>query len=109
MCLQEKYPWIDTATSEDFPTEDLKLMASIIGMSATIKLLTEATGCVFTMTKYWDRELIKRYIKRVYDGTKRSRNVILGLIVIVFAVCLTNFLTSGYSSPVSTKTAGTSE
>ena len=73
MCLQEKYPWIDTATSEDFPTEDLKLMASIIGMSATIKLLTEATGCVFTMTKYWDRELIKRYIKRVYDGTKRSR------------------------------------
>ena len=38
MCLQEKYPWIDTATSEDFPTEDLKLMASIIGMSATIKL-----------------------------------------------------------------------
>ena len=51
MCLQEKYPWIDTATSEDFPTEDLKLMASIIGMSATIKLLTEATGCVFTMTK----------------------------------------------------------
>ena len=73
MCLQEKYPWIDTATSEDFPTEDLKLMASIIGMSATIKLLTEATGCVFTMTKYWDRELIKRYIKRVYYGTKRSR------------------------------------
>ena len=53
--------------------KDLKLMASIIGMSATIKLLTEATGCVFTMTKYWDRELIKRYIKRVYDGTKRSR------------------------------------
>ena len=64
MCLQEKYPWIDTATSEDFPTEDLKLMASIIGMSATIKLLTEATGCVFTMTKYWDRELIKKNIKR---------------------------------------------
>ena len=61
MCLQEKYPWIDTATSEDFPTEDLKLMAGIIGMPATIKLLTEATGCVFTMTKYWDRELIKKY------------------------------------------------
>ena len=73
MCLQEKYPWIDTATSEDLPTEDLKLMAGIIGMPATIKLLTEATGCVFTMTKNWDRELIKRYIKRVYDGTKRSR------------------------------------
>lgn len=73
MNLQEKYPWIDTATSEDFPTDDLRIMAEIIGMPATIKLLTEATGCVFTMTKNWDRELIKRYIRRVYDGSKLSR------------------------------------
>lgn len=73
MNLKEKYPWIDLVTPEDFPTEDLKMMSEIIGMSSTIKLLTEATGCVFTMTTTWDRELIKRYIRRVYDGTKLSR------------------------------------
>jgi hypothetical protein len=69
----EQQPWIEQITPQDFPTDDLKLMAEIIGMTSTVKLLTEAPGCVFTMTTTWDREAMKRYIKRVYDGTKISR------------------------------------
>ena len=57
MNLQEKYPWIELVTPEDLPTDDLKIMADIIGMPTTIKLLTEAPGCVFTMTTTWDREV----------------------------------------------------
>lgn len=52
--------------AEHLPYKSLELVRRIydkanvgillVGMPATIKLLTEATGCVFTMTKYWDRE-----------------------------------------------------
>ena len=73
MNLQEKYPWIELVTPEDLPTDDLKMMADLIGMPSTIKLLTEAPGCVFTMTTTWDREAIKKYIKRTYDGSKLCR------------------------------------
>ena len=73
MNLKEKYPWIDLIQPEDLPTYDLKTMAEIIGMPLTIKLLTEAVGSTFVMSTTWDREVMKRYIKRVYDGTKPTR------------------------------------
>ena len=73
MTLKEQYPWIDLLEIEDLPTYDLRAMAEIIGLPLTIKLLTEATGSVFTMSTVWYREAMKKYIKRVYDGSKEKR------------------------------------
>lgn len=93
MNLQEKYPWMELVTPEDLPTDDLKIMADIIGMPTTIKLLTEAPGCIFTMTTTWDRrEVIKRYIKALMTALSYAECVyvcsvkLMRIIFIKFAV-----------------------
>ena len=48
-------------------------MAEIISLPLTIKLLTEATGNIFTISTVWYREAMKKYIKMVYNGSKEKR------------------------------------
>ena len=66
-------PWIKNITEETLPNEDLKLVASTIGLDATITLMCELPGIIISIPK--NATLLARiaYIEEHYDGSKKSR------------------------------------
>ena len=66
-------PWIKNITEETLPNEDLKLVASTIGLDATITLMCELPGIIISIPKNATLPARIAYIKEHYDGSKKSR------------------------------------
>lgn len=66
-------PWIQYITEETLPNEDLKILAAIIGLAATIKVMCEVPGMLISVPKNCTLKARIEYIKQHYDGTKKSR------------------------------------
>jgi len=66
-------PWTKYITMENLPNEDMKLMASSIGLDATVKLISEFPGMTFAVPKKGLLTAKIQYIKEFYDGSKTSR------------------------------------
>ena len=58
---------------ETLPNEDLKIVAAIIGLEATIKLMCELPGILISVPKNATLPAKIKYIMEVYDGSKKSR------------------------------------
>lgn len=71
--MNNNKPWIKNITENTLPNEDLKIVSSIIGLDATIKLMCELPGIIISIPK--NATLLARttYIKQHYDGSKKSR------------------------------------
>ena len=66
-------PWIKNITMDNLPNEDLNIVATIIGLDATIKLMCELPGILISVPKNATLPAKIAYIMEVYDGTKKSR------------------------------------
>lgn len=66
-------PWIKYITMENLPNEDLNIVATVIGLDATIELMCELPGILISVPKNATLPAKIAYIKDVYDGTKQSR------------------------------------
>ncbi len=72
--MDKKEPlWAKYITEENLPTEDLQVMASLIGLEATKKLMFEFQGYSFTFPKNFANEYKKQYIVENYDHTNKTR------------------------------------
>ena len=58
---------------DNLPNEDLKIVASVIGMDPTIKLMCELPGIIISVPKNATLPAKIEYILNVYDGSKKSR------------------------------------
>lgn len=68
--MNNNKPWIKNITEETLPNEDLKLVASTIGLDATIKLMCELPGIIISIPKNATLPARIAYIKEHYDGSK---------------------------------------
>ena len=66
-------PWIDYITMENLPNEDLKIVATIIGLNPTIQLMCEVPGMLISVPKNATLKARVEYVKKHYDGSKKSR------------------------------------
>ena len=66
-------PWIANITEDTLPNEDLKILAAIIGLAATIKIMCEIPGMNISIPKNCTLRARIEYIKKHYDGSKKSR------------------------------------
>ena len=66
-------PWIQYITEETLPNEDLKILAAIIGLAATIKVMCEVSGMLISVSKNCTLKARIEYIKQHYYGTKKYR------------------------------------
>ena len=66
-------PWTENITTENLPNEDLKIMAAVIGLDATIKMMCELPGIIISVPKNATLQAKIDYVKKHYDGTKKSR------------------------------------
>ena len=66
-------PWIANITEDTLPNEDLKILAAIIGLAATIKIMCEIPGINISIPKNCTLRARIKYIKKHYDGSKKSR------------------------------------
>ena len=71
--LYNDKPWIKNITEQTLPNEDLKIVASTIGLDATIKLMCELPGIIISIPKNATLPARIAYIKEHYDGSKKSR------------------------------------
>lgn len=71
--MYNQKPWVKNITPENLPNEDLKILASFIGMEATIKLMCEIPGVNISIPKNATLPAKVLYIMEQYDGTKKSR------------------------------------
>lgn len=71
--LDYNKPWIQNITIENLPNEDLKIMAAIIGLDATIKMMCELPGIIISVPKNATLQAKTDYVKKHYDGSKKSR------------------------------------
>ena len=69
----ENKPWRKNITIENLPNEDLKILASVVGLSATIKLICEYPGILISVPKSATLQARIDYVKEHYDGSKKSR------------------------------------
>ncbi len=71
-------------TDEDLPNEDMKYLATVIGLDAVKKLLTDCPGMNFYTPARMPTDFCKRYIEVHYDPKKRNvreLSVALGITV----------------------------
>lgn len=68
-----EYPWIKYINIDNLPNEDMKILASIIGLEATIKIMCELQGVLISVPQNATLSAKIVYIQDVYDGTKQSR------------------------------------
>lgn len=68
-----EYPWTKYINIDNLPNEDMKILASIIGLEATIKIMCELQGVNISVPQNATLSAKIEYIKEVYDGTKQSR------------------------------------
>lgn len=66
-------PWIANITEDTLPNEDLKILAAIIGLAATIEIMCEIPGMNISIPKNCTLRARIEYIKKHYDGSKKSR------------------------------------
>lgn len=66
-------PWVKYITMDNLPNEDLELVATIIGLENTKKLMCEIPGTLISIPKNATLRARVAYIKEVYDGSKKSR------------------------------------
>ena len=64
-------------TIEDMPNDEWIDIAKICGLPLTIQLLEEFAGITISTPKNWDAKLIKKYIKKHYNGTRPSMRKIV--------------------------------
>lgn len=69
-------PWTKYMTIDNLPNEDMRLLASVIGLEATIKVMSEFSGVTFAVPKKAMLAAKIKYIKEVYDGSKTSRSLL---------------------------------
>ena len=67
-------PWADYFTMDNLPNEDLKIVATFIGLEPTVTLICELSGSTISIPKQATLPARKAYIKKHYDGTKKTRN-----------------------------------
>ena len=67
-------PWMDKATPNDMPNDDLKFVAEKAGMKQALMLIFLLPGLNVSIPKNALRKLKERYILNEYDGTKFSLN-----------------------------------
>ena len=72
--MQNNKPWVDKITPENLPNEDLKIVATFIGLAPTVTLICELSGSTISIPKQATLPARKAYIKKHYDGTKKTRN-----------------------------------
>lgn len=68
-----EHPWTKYINMENLPNEDMKIVAAIIGLEATIKLMCELSGIMISVPKNATLPAKIAYIQEVYDGTKKCR------------------------------------
>ena len=68
-----EYPWTKYSNIDNLPNEDMKILASIIGLEATIKIMCELQGVNISVPQNATVPAKIAYIQDVYDGSKQSR------------------------------------
>ena len=68
-----EYPWNKYINIDNLPNEDMKILVSIIGLEATIKIMCELQGVNISVPQNATLPAKIAYIQDVYDGTKQSR------------------------------------
>jgi len=68
-----EYPWTKYINIDNLPNEDMKILASIIGLEATIKIMCELQGVNISVPQNATVPAKIAYIQDVYDGSKQSR------------------------------------
>ena len=68
-----EYPWTKYINIDNLPNEDIKILASIIGLEATIKIMCELQKVNISFPQNATVPAKITYIQDVYDGSKQSR------------------------------------
>ena len=68
-----EYPWTKYINMDNLPNEDMKILASISGLEATIKIMCELSGVLISVPQNATLPAKIAYIQDVYDGTKQCR------------------------------------
>ena len=66
-------PWTELITMETLPNEDLKFLASLVGLPPIIFLMCEYPGSTYTVPKNATMRARKEYVRKHYDESKSSR------------------------------------
>lgn len=66
----KKKPWLENVTEDDMPNDELKYLACILGIPATLELIDQAPGIIINIPKNAFKLLKDKYILNNYDGTK---------------------------------------
>jgi hypothetical protein len=66
-------PWMKYINVDNLPNEDLKIVASVIGIDPTIKIMCELPGILISVPKNATLPAKIKYILNTYDGSKKSR------------------------------------
>ena len=69
--MQDK-PWIEKLTPDNLPNEDLRIVASLIGLDVAVKMMDVLSGLTINIPRYGYRKARERYIAQNYDGTRKS-------------------------------------
>lgn len=69
----ENKPWIKNVTIDTSPNEDLKILASVVGLPATIKSICKYPRILISVPKSTTLQARIDYVKENYDGSKKSR------------------------------------
>ena len=64
-------PWADYFTMDNLPNEDLKIVATFIGLEPTVTLICELSGSTISIPKQATLPARKAYIKKQMDGCGR--------------------------------------
>ena len=66
-------PWTELITMETLPNDDLKFLASIVGLPPIIYLMCNYQGSTYTVPKNATLRARREYVKKHYNGSKSSR------------------------------------
>ena len=66
-------PWTELITMETLPNDDLKFLASLVGLPPIIYLMCYYQGSTYTVPKNATLRARREYVKKHYDGSKSSR------------------------------------
>lgn len=67
-------PWMDTATPDDMPNDDLKYVADTVGMKQALLFVFLLSGFNIYIPKNALRLIRDKHIINQYDGTKYTIN-----------------------------------
>ena len=68
-----EHPWTKYINMDNLPNEDMKIVANVLGLEATIKLMCELPGVLISVPMNATLPAKIEYIKEVYDGSKQCR------------------------------------